>query len=99
MHRCFACWAPIHVPCYEARPTLRLQVLIMPLDPLSQATAAVQKLEPYVPGKPITELEREYGITSSIKLASNENPLGPAPAALAALSAGAAQLGLYPDGN
>jgi histidinol-phosphate aminotransferase len=71
----------------------------MPLDPISLATAAVQKLEPYVPGKPIAELEREYGIGSSIKLASNENPLGPAPAALAALSAGAAQLGLYPDGN
>jgi histidinol-phosphate aminotransferase len=73
--------------------------MIMPVDPSSQATAAVQKLEPYVPGKPIAELEREYGISSSIKLASNENPLGPAPAAIAALSAATAQLGLYPDGN
>jgi len=62
-------------------------------------TAAVEKLQPYVPGKPISELEREYGITSSIKLASNENPLGPGPAALAAISAGARELGLYPDGN
>ena len=70
----------------------------MSLDPTSLATAAVQKLQPYVPGKPISELEREYGITSSIKLASNENPLGPGPRALAAI-ANAAQLGLYPDGN
>jgi histidinol-phosphate aminotransferase len=62
-------------------------------------TAAVEKLQPYVPGKPISELEREYGITSSIKLASNENPLGPSPAALAAISAAAKELGLYPDGN
>jgi len=71
----------------------------MSLDPTLLATAAVQKLEPYVPGKPIAELEREYGISSSIKLASNENPLGPGPGALAALAASATQLGLYPDGN
>jgi histidinol-phosphate aminotransferase len=62
-------------------------------------TAAVQKLQPYVPGKPISELEREYGITSSIKMASNENPLGPGPRALAAITASATELGLYPDGN
>jgi histidinol-phosphate aminotransferase len=66
-----------------------------PLSP----TAAVEKLQPYVPGKPISELEREYGITSSIKMASNENPLGPGPQALAAIAASAAELGLYPDGN
>jgi histidinol-phosphate aminotransferase len=66
-----------------------------PLSP----TAAVEKLQPYIPGKPISELEREYGITSSIKMASNENPLGPGPQALAAIAASAAELGLYPDGN
>ena len=71
----------------------------MPVDATSLATAAVRKLEPYVPGKPIAELEREYGVCDSIKLASNENPLGPGPAALAAIAQSAAQIGMYPDGN
>ena len=39
----------------------------------------ISDIDPYVPGKPIEELEREYGIGDSIKLASNENPLGPSP--------------------
>ncbi len=47
----------------------------------------IQALEPYPPGKPIEELEREYGVVGSIKLASNENPLGPSPKAVAALQA------------
>ena len=42
-------------------------------------------IPPYVPGKPVEELERERGIRHSIKLASNENPLGPSPKALVAL--------------
>ena len=46
------------------------------------ATPGVQQLTPYPPGKPVEELERELGITNSIKLASNENPLGPSPLAL-----------------
>ena len=41
----------------------------------------IRDLAPYVPGKPIEELERELGISNSIKLASNENPIGPAPMA------------------
>ena len=44
-------------------------------------------LSPYQPGKPIEELERELGITGSIKLASNESPLGPSPKAQAAIRA------------
>ncbi|MGD8893588.1 MAG: histidinol-phosphate transaminase, partial [Desulfobacterales bacterium] len=39
-------------------------------------------IKPYTPGKPLEELEREYGIVDSIKLASNENPLGPSPLAV-----------------
>ena len=39
--------------------------------------AGVQQLRPYQPGKPISELEREYGVSEIIKLASNENPWGP----------------------
>ena len=66
---------------------------------LDLAAEAVHSLSPYVPGKPISELEREYGVTDSIKLASNENPLGPGPQALAAIAAAAPDIGLYPDGN
>ncbi len=42
-------------------------------------------IKPYSPGKPIEELEREYGISDSIKLASNENPLGPSPLSVKAI--------------
>jgi histidinol-phosphate aminotransferase len=52
----------------------------------------------YVPGKPIEELERQYGITNTIKLASNENPLGPSPRALEAIGHALAHLQRYPDG-
>jgi len=63
------------------------------------ATPGVQALQPYAPGKPISELEREYGISDAIKLASNENPLGPGTRVLEALSAGFDELARYPDGN
>jgi histidinol-phosphate aminotransferase len=63
------------------------------------ANPAVRAIAPYVPGKPLEELEREYGISNSIKLASNENPLGPGPRALAAIASNSKELGLYPDGN
>jgi histidinol-phosphate aminotransferase len=55
-------------------------------------------IAPYVPGKPIEELEREYGISDSIKLASNENPLGPSPKAVEAIGRQIAGLHRYPDG-
>ncbi len=54
-------------------------------------------IKPYVPGKPLAELEREYGITDSIKLASNENPLGPSPKALDAMIDHARRMNRYPD--
>jgi histidinol-phosphate aminotransferase len=57
----------------------------------------VRNLDVYQPGKPIEELERELGITGAIKVASNENPLGPSPKALAALPAALPQLHMYPD--
>lgn len=59
----------------------------------------ILNLKPYKPGKPIEELEREYGISNSIKLASNENPLGPSPKAVAAMQAGIGNLHRYPDGS
>ncbi len=59
----------------------------------------IRALAPYPPGKPIEELEREYGVYGSIKLASNENPLGPSPKAVAAIAAALGELHRYPDGN
>lgn len=56
-------------------------------------------LKPYVPGKPVSETERELGITGCVKLASNENPLGPSPKAVAAIQASLATLHDYPDGG
>lgn len=58
----------------------------------------ILNLAPYEPGKPMEELERELGIESSIKLASNENPLGPSPKALAAVRACIDGVNRYPDG-
>ncbi|MCF7987400.1 MAG: histidinol-phosphate transaminase [Methylovulum sp.] len=63
------------------------------------AVAGVQQLIPYKAGKPIEELERELGLTQIIKLASNENPLGPSPKALAAIQHALPELALYPDGS
>ncbi len=60
---------------------------------------AIAAITPYPPGKPIEELEREYGISNSIKLASNENPLGPSPLAVGAISKALKNLHRYPDGS
>lgn len=59
----------------------------------------IGELVPYPPGKPIEEVEREYGVSDSIKLASNENSLGPSPLAVAAIRDAAATAHLYPDGG
>src|SRR5215467_5378496 len=59
----------------------------------------IAALSPYVPGKPIEELQRELGLTRVIKLASNENPLGPSPKAMAVINDGVAALHRYPDGG
>lgn len=59
----------------------------------------IRAIAPYQPGKPISELERELGITGIVKLASNENPLGASPKAVAAAHAALNEIGLYPDGN
>ena len=63
------------------------------------ATPGVQKLTPYQPGKPVEELERELGISNSIKLASNENPLGPSPVVLEAIEKQLSCINYYPDGG
>ncbi|MFZ2507870.1 MAG: histidinol-phosphate transaminase [Steroidobacteraceae bacterium] len=63
------------------------------------AAPGIRRLTPYLPGKPPEQLERELGITGSIKLASNENPLGPGPRARAALAEAVTRVGMYPDGS
>lgn len=67
--------------------------------PGSLAAAPVKQLAPYVIGKPIGELARELGVEDIVKLASNENPLGPSPRAIAAMQQALADIWLYPDGN
>jgi histidinol-phosphate aminotransferase len=59
----------------------------------------IETLEPYKPGKPISELQRETGLSSIIKLASNENPRGPSPLAIRELRRHIGELNLYPNGG
>ncbi len=59
----------------------------------------VKAIAPYQPGKPVSELQRELGLTDIVKLASNENPLGASPLALAAMRGALAEVARYPDGN
>ena len=58
----------------------------------------VARMVPYKPGKPLDELERELGVSNAIKLASNENPLGPSPRVAEAIREAATGLHFYPDG-
>ncbi len=66
---------------------------------LELANAAVRSLKPYQPGKPISEVERELGITHAIKLASNENPLGASQHVHLAIQNALADIHIYPDGS
>ncbi|HYG60041.1 MAG TPA: histidinol-phosphate transaminase [Symbiobacteriaceae bacterium] len=59
---------------------------------------SIRKIRPYSQGKPLEEVQRELGITDIVKLASNENPLGPSPKAVAAMTAAMQECNLYPDG-
>ena len=59
----------------------------------------ILSLKPYVAGKPLEELEREYGITDAVKLASNENPLGPSPMAVKAIQQALGKMHRYPNGG
>ncbi|GBD96212.1 MAG TPA: histidinol-phosphate transaminase [Nitrospirae bacterium] len=64
-----------------------------------QASEHIKSIKPYVAGKPIEELVRELGIAHPVKLASNENPVGPSPLAVSALRKGMGDLNRYPDGS
>jgi len=69
------------------------------VDVCDLAPSYVSAMAPYQPGKPLSELERELGIAGAVKLASNENPLGPSPRVLAALKSALGEIARYPDGN
>jgi histidinol-phosphate aminotransferase len=66
---------------------------------MSLVAPHIGSLLPYIPGKPIEEVEREYGVTNVAKLASNENPLGPGQRAIEAAREAAVKVHLYPDGS
>ena len=59
----------------------------------------IYKINPYIPGKPIEEVEREKGVKNIVKLASNENPLGPSPEAIKSIKSYLKNLNRYPDGS
>ena len=72
------------------------------MSSVPKAVKGVASLNPYIPGKPVEELEREYGVSDAVKLASNENPLGPSPKVIAYLKKvlhKPLELSRYPDGN
>jgi histidinol-phosphate aminotransferase len=69
--------------------------LFKPEDLVQPGVAAIH---PYEPGKPIEEVQRELGITEPVKLASNENPIGPSPLAVRAIRDALSELNRYPDG-
>ncbi len=62
-----------------------------------QVSPEIESLIPYKPGKPIEETKRELGLSEVIKLASNENPLGPSQKAIEAIKEHAENLSRYPD--
>lgn len=70
----------------------------LPAEPLSSIVKPqIERLVPYSPGKPIHEVTAELGLTDVIKLASNENPFGPAPAVMQAIRDAVPEIGFYPD--
>jgi len=71
----------------------------MNIDWSRRAVAQCAHLHPYIPGKPVEQLLEEKGLTSAIKLASNENPYGPSPKAVEAIRRHASDIHRYPDGD
>lgn len=67
------------------------------MSALIECQHGLNGIKPYTPGKPIEEVQREYGLEDVIKMASNENPLGPSPKAVAAIEKALCKLNLYPD--
>src|SRR6185436_14817234 len=80
-------------------PTRRPKEPFMTVSWESIANEHILGIAPYEPGKPIEELEREFGLTDVIKLASNENPLPPSERVLKAILDALSHLNRYPDGS
>src|SRR3954447_20963467 len=74
---------------------------VKPFDIATLAPENVRAIAPYIPGKPIAETARELGMREGdiLKMASNENPLGPSPKAIAAIRGALEVLHYYPDGS
>ena len=68
-----------------------------PTIPRPLVAEHIARIRPFVPGRPISAVQRELGLTRVVKLASNESPLGPSPLARGALSAALQDLSRYPD--
>jgi histidinol-phosphate aminotransferase len=66
---------------------------------LNNVRKNLSSIQPYVPGKPISDVQREYGLSEIVKLASNENPVGPSKKAQAAVQQAVGDLNRYPDGG
>ncbi len=109
--RCIRCLVHVEAPAEDGECThvylhdaRQLRPDLVPADAAPPAMAepahrpAIDRIVPYVPGKPIGEVQAEFGLADVIKLASNENSLGPAPAAQEAIKALAAGVHRYPDG-
>ncbi len=69
------------------------------MELFGSARPNLNRVKSYVPGKPLEELEREYGVKNAIKMASNENPLGPSPKAVAAIKKNLQRIHRYPEGG
>ena len=81
------------------RPSAQTPPRAPPAAAAAIVASYIESLSPYLPGKPIEEVAREFGVPDCVKLASNENPLGASPLALAAIRDSLAHVHLYPDGS
>ena len=90
--------AGVHWTTGDKQMPLRITMETQLQEETIQIAENIRSLKPYHPGHPIEEVQRQYGLTSIIKLASNENALGPSPRAVKAMQAACTRVGLYPDG-
>ena len=89
----------MYLGAFDGRACSHTDKIIEKRNVMLKPKPSIDTIQPYQGGKPIEEVRRELGITDIIKLASNENPLGPSPLAMQAISESVTQVHLYPDGN
>src|SRR5262249_3367514 len=87
--------------CSDRTPAIDFQSLLCYLSstPMPLVPPYIESLQPYKAGKPIAEVQREFGLQKIVKLASNENPLGPSPLAIEQLRHEVTHLHYYPNGG